>query len=296
MTGMQVMSEVARKRPKVDPPSDWFVTSDGACVPYRRRGKGPALLMIHGWSQSGAIFQHQLEALADRYTVIVPDLRGHGEAPTPSGGLRMARLAADMRELLDHLEFERANMLGWSMGASVLWAFIDLFGTDRIDRLILVDQPISLMIHDSMDEQERADTGALFTFAQLEGLAGSLVSAGGEDVRGGFVRGMVTPDIDDDLFAWILEENARTPLAVASAQLISHCMHDWRDVLPRIDRPTLVMGGAVSHVDARSQRYIHSQIANSHYHEFGAGEGGAHFPFLEAPETFNEVVSSFLQQ
>ncbi|MDT9702516.1 alpha/beta hydrolase, partial [Streptomyces sp. P17] len=77
--------------------------------------------------------------------------------------------------------------------------------------------------------------------------------------------------------------------------LLSHCTNDWRDILSRIDRPTLVTGGTVSHVSPRSQRFIHGQIAGSIYREFSDEEGGAHFPFLEAPDVFSRVVGDFLR-
>lgn len=280
----------------VEMPENWFLSSDNACIPYRRRGNGPPLLLIHGWSQSGAMFQHQLAGLSQNHTVIVPDLRGHGQSPSPGGGLRMARLAQDIRELMAHLGLHRADMLGWSMGASVIWAYIDLYGTGAIDRLVLVDQPSSLMKTAGMSEQECIDSGALFTFAQLDELCQALNGEDGETVRAAFVRGMVTPTIPGDLLSWIIEENARTPLAVASALLVSHCMQDWRDVLPRIDRPSLVIGGAASHVDPRSQRFVARQIPGALYHEFTGDEGGAHFPFLEAPDLFNATLASFLQR
>ena len=280
--------------PDVPPHDGAFTTSDGAVIPYRRRGDGPPLLMIHGWSQSGAMFAHQLAALSARMTVVVPDLRGHGGARRPAGGLRMARLAQDLHELMSHLGIQRASMLGWSLGASVLWAFVDLFGTAAIDRLILVDQPVSLMATGDMDDQTRIDTGALFTYPALDTLAATLRGPGGNAARDAFVDGMVTKGIGAPLLAWIKAENALTPADLAADLLVSHCMHDWRDVLDRIDRPTLVIGGSVSHVDPRSQRYIHRRIAGSAYHEFGADEGGAHFAFLEAPEAFNRVVAGFL--
>ncbi|WP_218151580.1 alpha/beta fold hydrolase [Novosphingobium sp. CF614] len=284
----------ARRAPEPMAISGWMTTSDGARVPYRIKGEGPPLLMIHGWSQSGAMFQHQLDTLSDRYRVIVPDLRGHGQSPAPAGGLRISRLARDIHELLAILGIERAALLGWSMGVSVILSFIDLFGTDQIDRLVLVDQPSSLMIASGMPEQERVTSGALFGFGELGDLAASLSGPAGEEVRAGFVRGMVSPAISDELLDWILKENARTAPDLAARLLVNHCMQDWRDVLRRIDRPTLVTGGAVSHVDPRSQRFLHEQIPQSRYYEFGADEGGAHFPFLEAPDRFNDVISSFL--
>lgn len=278
----------------VAPPDAWFRTSDGADIPYRIRGKGPALIMVHGWSQSGAMFQHQLEGLCDRYTVIIPDIRGHGEAAEPAGGLRMARLAADLSELIAHLKLDRTHLLGWSMGASVLWAYIDVFGEAAIDRLILVDEPATLTSYADMTEEARIDGGCLFTLQQVEGLCLALRSPAAEETRAGFVASMVTPTIGRPLFDWIIAENAKTRPSVAAEILLSHCAQDWRDVIGRITRPTLVIAGAVSHVNPASQRYIHGRIAGSRYHEFPAFEGGAHFPFLEAPARFNQVLGEFL--
>jgi pimeloyl-ACP methyl ester carboxylesterase len=271
-----------------------FAASDGAVLRFRRRGSGPPLILVHGWSQSGAMFRHQLDALSHGFTVIVPDVRGHGGAAVPAGGLRMARLAADLSELIAHLGLGPVDLLGWSMGVSVIWSYVDLFGTGGVRRFVFVDQPAMLTVLPGMDADERAACGCLFTPGELADLYAALLGPDGEAMRAGFVRGMVTPGIPDDLLTWILAENAQTPLAVAAALLISHATNDWRDVLDRIDRPALVIAGTASHVDPRSQRYIAGRIAGARYHEFSAAEGGAHFPFLEAPEPFNHVVGSFL--
>jgi len=280
--------------PVVSPPTAWMVASDGAAIPYRIRGTGPALIMVHGWSQSGAMFQHQLDALSEDFTVIVPDVRGHGEAPEPGHGLRMARLGQDLSELMDHLKLSSASLLGWSMGVSVIWAYIDLYGTERVENFVLVDQPSMLTILPAMDEAEATECGALFTLPQIGDLHAALLSPEGNEHRAGFVAGMVTKTIGPDLLDWIQAEIGKTPTSVAAALFFSHCTNDWRDVLDRIDRPTLVIGGTVSHVNPCSQRYIHGRIPGSVYHEFPAEEGGAHFPFLEAPEAFNRVLSNFL--
>lgn len=280
--------------PTPSPVTGWMTASDGARIPYRMYGCGPALVIVPGWSQSAAMFQHQIDGLSDRWTVIVADVRGHGEAPAPLGGLRMARLARDVQELVAHLDIARVHMLGWSMGASVLWAFVDLFGTDAIDRLILVDQPSMLLQLAGMAEDEIADAGAIFSVEALYDLCAALSGPDGDAIRAGFVATMVTPSISPALYDWILAENAKTAPALAATLLLSHGTNDWRDVLPRIDRPTLVIGGAVSHVPPRSQRYVHARIAGSVYHEFDADTGGAHFPFLEAPGAFNAVLAAFL--
>jgi pimeloyl-ACP methyl ester carboxylesterase len=279
---------------EVDALRGQFIASDGAVIPYRLRGSGPPLILLHGWSQSGAMFKHQLQGLSDAFQVIIPDMRGHGESPTPKGGLRMARLAKDLDELIAHLQLVRPNVLGWSMGASVVWCYIDLFGTQRLGKLIFVDQPSMLTIWPGMSPEEIADCGALFTLPQLDELCNALRAANGEQMRAEFTRGMVTPAIPSELFQWILQEIGKTPLPVAADLLWSHCNHDWRDVLERIDRPTLVLCGAISHVNKASQYYIQRCIPNATIREFSEDEGGAHFMFLEAPEQFNSTIRAFL--
>ena len=282
--------------PNVMPVTGWMTTSDGATIPYRIKGSGPALIMVHGWSQSGAMFQHQLDALSDRYMVIVPDVRGHGEAAEPPGGLRMARLGTDLHELIHYLNIDRVSLLGWSMGVSVLWAYVDLFGTAAVDRLVFVDQPSMLTVLSGMTEDDALDAGALFSPSQIYELYDALRKPDGPSTRAAFIRSMVTPTIAPALFDWIIAENDKTSCAVASQLLLSHCTNDWRDLLARIDRPALVIAGSVSHVSPRSQHYVQGRIAGSSYYEFDAAHGGAHFPFLEAPDTFNEVVGDFLDK
>lgn len=289
-----VIRDITAPPEGVTAPDGRFTTSDGAEMTYRIRGEGPPLILLHGWSQSGAMFQYQLEDFSDRFTVVVPDFRGHGESPTPSGGLRMARLAVDVSELMAHLRFDRVHMLGWSMGVSVIWAYIDQFGTSRLDRLVFVDQPSVLVSHTDMSEVDQIDGGCIFTPEVTENLCLAMRGPDAEISRAGFVDGMVTKTISEPLLDWIKAENAKTPPKVAAEMLASHCAQDWRDLLGRVDRPTLVTGGSVSHVAPASQRYIHSRVPGSIYHEFDASEGGAHFPFLEAPDPFNAVVGAFL--
>lgn len=273
-----------------------LIVSDGALIRYRVQGDGPPLILLHGWSQSGAMFHHQLTALSDAFRVIVPDLRAHGTSPTPSGGLRISRLAADLEELMSHLAVSSTHLLGWSMGASVIWSYLDIFGPRRLEKLVFVDQPSMLTIWPHMSPLEVAQCGALFTMKQIEELCVGLQSPQGERMRSDFVRGMVTKSIPAELLQWILAESARTSLDAAASLLWSHCTQDWRDVIVRINRPTLVVCGSVSHVNRESQYFIHSCIPDSVIHEFTADEGGAHFMFLEAPVAFNSVIRKFLAE
>ena len=90
-----------------------FTTRDGVELSYTDSGgDGIPLEMRHGWGQTQAMFRHQVEVLARR--VVTLDQRGHGVSAKPRHGYRIARLARDAHELLDHLAIDRADVLGWS--------------------------------------------------------------------------------------------------------------------------------------------------------------------------------------
>lgn len=272
-----------------------FTTADGAVLSYEDIGTGDVILFLHGWSQSAAMFQHQLSHFSQTYRVIALDFRGHGQSQDCPYGNRIYRLAADVREMLTHLEIARCHVVGWSLGASVLWAYIDLYGTGSLDRIVFVDEPASVMRQPGMSDDAAADAGALFDAGAMAAIAEQILGTEGTATREAFLSSMITKDISENLKAWLLAENLRVNSKAAAALFINHCTIDWSDVFRHIDRPTLVVGGEVSHVNPRSQQWIHQQIPGSEIVIFSNKEGGAHFPFIESPHTFNPVVRRFLE-
>ena len=107
---------------------------------------------------------------------------------------------------------------------------------------------------------------------------------------------MVTKHIAPDLRAWLVEQNLLMHGPDAASLIVNHCSIDWRDVLGRVDVPTLVVGGRASHVSVRSQEWIHSRVKGSELVVFGEQEGGSHFPFIENPPAFNAVLRRFLDR
>ncbi len=274
-----------------------FTTHDGVVLAYEDRGgDGFPLVMLHGWGQTQAMFRHQLADLAPSRRVITLDLRGHGQSSKPHFGYRIARFSRDVYELLGHLGVERADVLGWSMGVSVWWSFVDQYGTDRIRTFIAVDQPSAVAAVPWMTPAEQAESGAIFDVAALLTLGEGLHGPGGTEIRDGFVRGMFSGETDPEIMAFVLAELDTVPAYVGVPLLFDHCAQDWRDVLPRIDVPTLVIGCDGSHVDPSSQRYIAEQIPNATLHVFPTDVASSHFPFLENPQAFNAIVEEFLDR
>ncbi|MER7406049.1 alpha/beta hydrolase [Streptomyces sp. NPDC000070] len=274
-----------------------LITADGTRLAYRDSGgEGVPLVMLHGWGQTQAMFRHQVEGLSGGRRVVTVDLRGHGLSGKPRHGYRIARLSRDVLELVNQLGLERFDALGWSMGVSVWWSFIDQYGTGRIRRFVAVDQPAAVAAVPWMTRQEQQDSGAIFNVSELLALGAALAAPGGAKVRADFVRGMFSGEPDPEMLAFVAEQITSTPAHAGVPLLFDHCAQDWRDVLARVDVPTLVIGCEGSHVHPDSQRFVAGQIPDARLHVFPSGVASSHFPFLENPVAFNAVVEKFLAE
>ncbi len=110
---------------------------------YTDRGTGPPVLLVHGFPLDHTMWSSQIDALAERWRVIAPDLRGFGQSPLgnadPPAGISMERYADDLAELLDVLGIRQPIVLaGFSMGGYVAWQFIRKH-TARLRGLIQCD-------------------------------------------------------------------------------------------------------------------------------------------------------------
>ena len=222
------------------------------------------------------------------------DHRNHGESGRSEGGARIASLSTDLRELLDHLGIVRAHVVGHSIGVSVLWSYIDLYGTGRIGSLTCIDQPSVCALVPWLAEADAAQVGAIVDFQGAAELARSIIGEDGVAARRAFLASMLLSDIPSDDLDWLFSENLKLAMPFGTRLLIDHVFQDWRDVLPRIDVPTLVIGGEASHVVASSQEWNAAQIPGAVLRVFSRAEGGDHFPFYEAPKAFATVLLDFL--
>lgn len=270
-------------------------TTDGVALDVRDTGgEGIPVVLLHGWAQSQAMFRGQLEGLAPR-RVVSYDMRGHGDSEKPLHGLRIARLAADLRDLLAELAVPQADLLGWSMGASVIWSYLELFGSVGVRSLTLVDQPSAVVAQAWMSSAERASAGSILPVDGLGALAAAIASDDGESTVRDFVRGMFTGPVDEDLWRFVIGEVAKTPRWIAAPLLFDHGAQDWRTLLTRIRLPTLVLGCEGSHVSPDSQRDVAARIPGSTVHIFPRDVASSHFPFLQNPTAFNAVLLQFLR-
>ncbi|MGH3393018.1 MAG: alpha/beta fold hydrolase [Actinomadura sp.] len=111
---------------------------NGIRMHYRRAGRGPLVVLLHGWPQTGHCWRHLTGPLSAEHTVVAPDLRGYGRSEKPAGGYDKRTMAADLHQLIHALGFGSAAVVGHDRGARVAhrWA---LDHPQDVDRLVVMD-------------------------------------------------------------------------------------------------------------------------------------------------------------
>ena len=213
---------------------------------YEDHGAGQPVVLIHVYPLSGRGWDKQVPALLEAgYRVITYDRRGFGKSSQPTIGYDYDTFAADLSTLLEHLDLRDAVLVGHSMGTGEVTRYLGRYGSERVAKGVLVapippyllqadDNPdgVPQSLFDGFTEAARADTpawmkGFLDNFYNFETLRGTLVS--------------------DQAFtaSWNLAVSASATAAVAC---IATWATDFRDDLPEIDVPMLVIQGDADQV------------------------------------------------
>ena len=123
-------------------PSEEFelkeLTLHGHRVAYRSAGSGPAIVLVHGITSTSATWERVMPYLAARFTVIAPDLLGHGQSAKPRGDYSLGAYASGVRDPMVTLGHESATFVGHSLGGGVVMQLAYQF-PERCERLVLVD-------------------------------------------------------------------------------------------------------------------------------------------------------------
>lgn len=117
--------------------SDVSVRIPGGTMACTVSGRGRPLVLIHGLGGSRHSWRHLIGPLAEDFTVVVPDLPGHGESDAPAGDYSIGAHATAVRDLLLALDLSSASVVGHSLGGGVGMGFAYLF-PERISRLALI--------------------------------------------------------------------------------------------------------------------------------------------------------------
>jgi len=111
---------------------------DRSRIHYRRLGQGPGMVLLHGYPQTGHMWRKVMPALAERFTVVAPDLRGYGDSDRPAAGYDKRTMAADVADVIRTLGIQPVVLVGHDRGARVAHRFA-LDHPSLLTRLVLLD-------------------------------------------------------------------------------------------------------------------------------------------------------------
>ena len=117
------------------------IATNGTSLHVRIGGAGPAVVLLHGYGETGDMWEPLAEKLAKDHTVIVPDLRGMGLSARPAGGHDKKTQGHDIAGVLDALKVERADLVTHDIGNMVGYALAAEY-PDRITRFVIIDAPL----------------------------------------------------------------------------------------------------------------------------------------------------------
>ena len=117
------------------------IQTDGATLYVRVGGSGPAVVLLHGFGDTGDMWAPLATELARTHTVVVPDLRGMGLSSHPEGGYDKRTQAADIRTVLTRLNIDQADVVGHDIGTMVAFAYAARY-PDKTTRLVVMDAPV----------------------------------------------------------------------------------------------------------------------------------------------------------
>jgi pimeloyl-ACP methyl ester carboxylesterase len=117
------------------------IKTDGATIHVRVGGQGPAVLMLHGFGDTGDMWAPLAMALATDHTIVVPDLRGMGLSSHPEGGYDKKMQAVDIARVLDKLDIQKADLVTHDIGNMVGYALAAQY-PDRVTRWVVMDAPL----------------------------------------------------------------------------------------------------------------------------------------------------------
>jgi pimeloyl-ACP methyl ester carboxylesterase len=177
----------------------------------------------------------------------------------------------------------------------VIWSYLDLFGAERLARLVLVDQAATQLIRPWWSEAERRDFGCRDTADALFAFCAAIAGPDGERATRELFLGLFTPAFPKAEVEAVVAEVLKMPRRHAAALMLDHATRDWRDVIARIRLPTLVVGARQSVFPAESQAWIAAQIPGARLEIFEVADGGSHFMCMENAPRFNALVRAFVR-
>jgi pimeloyl-ACP methyl ester carboxylesterase len=240
---------------------------------YERYGEGDPIIFSHGWLDDRTVWNSQIPLAARNHTVVVYDLRGHGQSDKPIGDYSVQALSGDLHSLVQMLKFEKVTLVGFSLGgmASLMFA---LQHPAKVTKLVLVGTTAKMPM----------STYTLYALKYI---------------------------LPYRIFAWIvsrikiykpskeiIEDNISRAMGVPK-HVAYKCMeefttnYDIRNRLPEIAVPTLVIVGEKDRTNLKASEHLSREIKGSRLRVVSSC---GHSVMIEKPEEFGQLVRQFIDE
>ncbi|OBF08073.1 hypothetical protein A5730_10090 [Mycobacterium sp. ACS4054] len=289
---------VSQLRPvrEVEPPALQFRTIHGYRRAFRVAGSGPALLLIHGVGCNSKSWEPVHAKLAQRFTVIAPDLLGHGESDKPHADYSLPAFANGMRDLLAVLGIDRVTLVGHSFGGGVAMQFAYQY-PELVERIVLVSAGgVSKDVSPALRLAAMPLGAETLGVLRAPGVLPAVRRFGRavQTVLGSTRFGRDAADVVEMLEGFTdpagLAAFARTLRSVVDARGQYVTMLD-RSYLMQDVPVQIIWGEDDVIIPVEHARTAHAAIAGSRMEIF---EDSGHMPFHDHPDRFVEVVERFV--
>lgn len=267
---------------------DWPIT-------YRRIGSGRPVVYLHGFGCDGGFFDGIAGRLADRFTAILPDQRGHGLSQRGTGLPAIADLARDLHDLIaaecpSACAGAGAVVVGWSLGAAVLFDYVRQFGTAGLAAVAILDMAPRIVAGGDWTLGARGLASVELADAAAAAMIRDWPSYAGAMARHILAEGL---PLDEALAAWMTDRMARNDPRRIAPLWRSLVRADSRALMPMLDVPALIVHGGRSRLyGPDTARWMAERMPDARIACF---ERSGHAPHLEEPDRFAAALAAFLR-
>jgi pimeloyl-ACP methyl ester carboxylesterase len=267
----------------------------GKRLKYQIAGKGPLVLLIHGMAGSATTWKHVMPALSEHFTVLAPDLLGHGESEKTKGDYSLGAMASTLRDLVVALGYKRATVVGQSYGGGIAMQFAYQY-PERCERLVLVDSGgLGSEVNPLLRMLTLPGSEAVLLVACAPPVRHVVESIGRAALRKKIQNAPVIPELWRSYSSLGNVEARRAFLRTLRAvidprgQTVS--ANDKLYLAAGV--PTLIIWGAEDRIIPVEHAYAAYAAIPGSWLEIIEGVG--HYPHCEAPERFVDVLTEFIE-